>query len=269
MSQDRFATVVGGRPGSRRSQSLDLSEPVRSFLGRLLDEAQFRTDFLADPDGILRAQHELDEADRQLLATIDPARVRMLDRMVPRQGATMKVLAAGIAAAAIFLGLQNVNARNLTPADKMERPGGEYSLVPLSLPEETGEILIAADATDEVGLGTDEARLTGSINLQNTATVQLRPRPRPEPHPIAPGSIRPDIGPWDRPEISRGIRPDLNLEGGHRPRLPEIPRPPAGTGIRPGSETPVDDGRFVPLTGIRPDLEDADLVPIPDEPDGN
>lgn len=306
MSDQRFATVVGGRPGSRRSSSLELSAAVRSFLGRLLDERDFRADFLIDPGRCINAHPDLKAMEIEMLTGIDPARVRMLDQLTSRGGSSLRVLAASVAAAAIFLGLQTSTVSAAGPADKMERPVAE-SLNTLDFPgDEADDVILGQFGSREVALGTDETALTGSVGLNQTSPVQIiRPDPqisrgirpdfdfpnvsrgispdldhldlptltpedsgsvelnpdppRPVPHPIAPGGIRPDPEPSQRPQISRGIRPNLNMEGGHRPQLPlEIEPSPA----------PPDDGRFMPCGGIRPDLEDDDLTPAPVNPDG-
>lgn len=308
MSDQRFATVVGGRPGSRRSRSLELSAAVRAFLSRLLDEAEFRAVFLEDSAGSIASHPGLEESEREMLAAIDPAKVRLLDQMKSRGGASLRVLAASVAAAAIFLGLQTTTAAAAGPADKMERPVTE-ALTPMSLPADDADGIPGEQfGTTEVALGTDETRLTGAVGLNQTAPVEiLRPdsqlisrgirpdfdfpnvsrgispdlehldlpvektretdsvelkpvNPRPSPHPIAPGGIRPGADPGLRPQISRGIRPDLNVDGGHRPGLP--------VELEPALEPAEDDVRFMPCGGIRPDLEDDDLVPAPVNPDG-
>lgn len=313
MSDQRFATVVGGRPGSRRSSSLELSEAVRTFLSRLLDEKDFRADFLADPGRCIAAHPDLDTMEIEMLTGIDPARVRMLDQMTSRGGSSLRVLAASVAAAAIFLGLQTSTVTAAGPADKMERPVAAESLNTLSFPtDQVNDVIADQFGTGEIALGTDETALTGSVGLNQTAPIQIiRPdqqisrgiRPdfdfpnvsrgispnldhlnlppvTPEelderfdtssvnlkpvtpdvvPHPIAPGGIRPNLEPSLRPQISRGIRPDLNVDGGHRPGIPQEIEP---------SPAPPDNGRFMPCGGIRPDLEDDDLVPEPVNPDG-
>ncbi len=230
---DRFATVVGGRPGGKGGRAVALSPALSAFLTRLLDEPDTRRRFLADPAATVAADASLTADERDLLLAVPPEKLRALETMIPAAAAQKRatVVAAAVTALGVFLGLAlPVIAENgpatmppggirpdfesgerLTPETGI-RPGFENDQeAPPRLritkgirPDFDADITLGPPAlpagTSEVVTGTIETdvKKTGEAKLEKSEKPVKPAKPAVEP----PFQI-------DRPNVTRGIRPTL------------------------------------------------------------
>ena len=175
---DRFATVVGGRPGGKGGRAVSLSPALSAFLTRLLDEPETRRRFLADPAAAVAADAGLTEGERGLLLAIPPEKLRALETMIPAAAAQKRapVVAAAVTALGVFLGLAlPVIAEN-----------GPHTMPPGGIRPD---------------IESDE-RITPETGIRPDVTPAME-----QPRLKITKGIRPDFE--DDLQVSRGIRPDF------------------------------------------------------------
>lgn len=194
---DRFATVVGGRPGGRGGHAVKVSPAVRDFLARLLHEPDARRAFLADPDAMVDGDTTLGPEERRLLRSLPPGKVRALEAMIPAAATQRRapVLAAAVTALAIFLGLA-------LPAVAQE----DLEMAPCGGIRPDADVTRPVDTVDPVDLTVDRPAITKGI------------RPGPDNFDVTRG-IRPDLGLDDAGELLDPVEVDPIL--GDRPALPQ------------------------------------------------
>lgn len=257
--QDRFATVVGGRPGRRGADPVEVSPALRAFLARLFDDEAARRAFLTRRAEAIAADPVLDDAERDLLRSIPEEKVRAIETMIPPPSALRRatVLAAGVTALAVFLGLAlpaRAHAAGATPP--------------------AGVIVSDADRIFTAPPGGIRPDFDDRLEI----TKGIRPGPDDDSLQVVRG-IRPTFDPIDEDD------PGLTITGtvDDKPMLPRgtsevvttgevtLPAPGAGTGetgLAPGAVKPVKPGVAVPpkitppkidrpnvTRGIRPGME--------------
>lgn len=243
-NQERFATVVGGRPGKRGARPVEVSPELRAFLERLFGDAAARRAFLERRAEAVASDPALSEADRALLRAIPEEKVRAIEIMIPPPSVARRatVLAAGVTALGIFLGLAlPILAQDIPPCmppggcrpdvengpetpplpdgggrleiTKGIRPGLEDGTMNVSrgirpdldlgedavndLDERFGDLPLLPQGTSEVTVGTGETGIK-KPGEGTTETTVVAPPAKPVHRPLI-----------DRPNVTRGIRPNL------------------------------------------------------------
>lgn len=239
-NQERFATVVGGRPGKRGAHVVAVSAPLRAFLARLFDDPAFRRTFLDRRADAVTADPTLSAEDQAQLLAIPDEKVRAIETMIPPPSVARRttVMAAGVTAIAIFLGLaipaftQDIPpcmppggcrpdvengpempdegarlqiTKGIRPSvdegtmnvSRGIRPDFDLDADAVDMDAILGDKPLLPQGTSEVGVGTGETTLP--VPGAGTSETNLGTPP------AKPGN-RPLI---DRPNVTRGIRPDL------------------------------------------------------------